>query len=338
MTSKPIFSLILPVRNGEFYIAQSIESVLAQTYPGFNLIILENKSTDRTLEIIHSYADPRIKIIPAVSPLTIEENWGRILDLELAEYLSVLGHDDIFYPEFLQEIVTLIAQEPAASLYITHFHIIDSDGNIIRACKPTPYKESGEAFMRARQHFQRDSFGTGYVMRSADFKRVGGIPAFAQLYFADDFVFYRLADISGKVCSPRFLFGYRYHLKSESYMSGMETLTEASQQFFAALEQTPYAKNPANMVLARDYINKTFTRRYIRVLVNLLYSGDTGRLPDYYAARKDFQKSFPGRPFSTYNLMAGIVEILTHMRLSWIQKPVSKALYYLVKITRGMKN
>jgi len=336
--SNPEFTIVIPVRNGGNYIGAAISSILSQSYSHFHVLVLENGSTDTTVEIVRAFADDRISIVPAVSPLNIEGNWGRILDLDLAEYLTILGHDDLLYPDFLQEINLLIAQEPNASLYITHFHIIDSDGNIIRACKPAPYKETGEAFMRARQHFQRDSFGTGYVMRSADFKRVGGFLPFSRLYFSDDFVFYRLADISGKVCSPRFLFGYRYHLKSESYMSGMETLTEASQQFFTALEQTPYAKNAANMLLAGDYINKTFTRRYIRVVVNLLYSGDTAKLPDYYAMRNDFLKHFPSRMFSTYNIMAGIVETLTRLRLSWVQTFISKVLYFVVKVTRGMKN
>lgn len=200
--SNPVFTIVIPTHNGEAYIGQAIESVLKQTYPHFEIVVLEHESADRTIEIAKSYNDPRIRICSTSEHQTIESNWGRILDLELAEYLTILGHDDVFYPEFLQEIVNLIAQNPAASLYQTYFHIINSDGEIIRDCKPVPYKETGEGFMNARQHFQRDSFGTGYVMRSTDFKRVGGIPPFAKLYFADDFVFYQLANISGKVCSP----------------------------------------------------------------------------------------------------------------------------------------
>jgi glycosyltransferase involved in cell wall biosynthesis len=333
-----LFSVVIPTRNGEAYIGQAIESVLKQTYPHFEIVVLEHESTDQTVAIARQFNDPRIRICSAEQPQTIESNWGRILSLELAQYLTILGHDDIFYPEFLQEMVNLISAEPDASLYISHFHIVDSDGHTIRDCKPIPYKESGEAFMQARQHFQRDSFGTGYVMRSANFKAVGGFLPFAKLYFADDFAFYRLADIAGKVCSPRFLFGYRYHLKSESYMSGLETLTEASEQFFEALKQTPYAKNSSNMVLAQQYINKTFTRRYIRILINLLYQGDTNKMPQYYAARKDFQKYFPSQTFSTYGVMAEIVEVMTRLRLSWARKLTSKVLYYMVKITRGMKN
>ena len=336
--SEILFSVIIPTHNGETYIGQAIESVLNQTYPHFEVIVLEHESTDRTLEIAGSYNDPRIRICSTNQHHTIESNWGRILDLDLAEYMTILGHDDIFYPDFLQEIVSLIEKEPDASLYITHFHIIDSDGNVIRDCKPTPYKETGEAFMRARQHFHRDSFGTGYVMRSTDFKAVGGYSPIAKLYFADDLAAYRLADISGKVCSPKFLFGYRYHLTSESYMSGLETLTQASRQFYAALEQTPYAKNAANMTLAQEYIKKTFTRRYSRILVNMIYSSDTAKLPDYYAARKDFLKSFPGHIFSAYNMIARIVEIVAGISIPWLQRLFSKVLYYLVKRTRGMKD
>ena len=121
-------------------------------------------------------------------------------------------------------------------------------------------------------------------------------------------------------------------------MSGLDTLAEASRQFFTALEQTPYAKNAANMLLAQQYINKTFTRRYIRILINLLYQGDTDKLPQYYAARKDFQTYFPGQTFSTYGVMAEIVEVMTRLPFSWARKLISKVLYYIVKITRGMKN
>jgi len=121
-------------------------------------------------------------------------------------------------------------------------------------------------------------------------------------------------------------------------MSGLETLTEASQQFFTALQKTPYAKNPANMKLAQDYVNKTFTRRYIRVLVNLIYTGDTARLPNLYTNRKGFLQHFPTTSFSAYNFMAQVVEIVTRLRPMWLQKLLSKVLYYIVKMARGMKN
>ena len=71
------FSIILPVHNGENYLASAIESVLAQSYPHFRLLILENASTDRTREIINTYRDARIEVLPTQQLLSIEQNWGR---------------------------------------------------------------------------------------------------------------------------------------------------------------------------------------------------------------------------------------------------------------------
>lgn len=332
------FSVVIPTHNGEAYIASAIESVLSQSYQNFEIIVLEHESTERTLEIVGSYDDPRVRLYSTNQPQTIESNWARILDLELAEYLTILGHDDILYPEFLEEISNLIVQEPNASLYATHFHIIDSNGSIIRPCKPTPYKETGEAFMRARQRFQRDSFATGYVMRSADYKQVGGFRPISRLFYADDLAFYSLANIAGKVCSSRYLFGYRYHRKSEAYMSGLETLIEASQEFMSALEETPYAQNPANMALARDYIHKTFTRRYIRILINLMMVNDPTKQRHYQGLREDFLRRFPQQTYSIYDVIARSVEILMTLRLAWLLKIISQILQQVVKRVRGLKD
>lgn len=334
--SEPHFSVVIPTHNGEAYLAAAIESVLKQTYPHFEIIVLEHESTDRTLEIAQSYHDPRIHIHSTNQPQTIESNWARILDLDLAEYLTILGHDDLFYPEFLAEITRLIAEQPDSSLYITHFHIVDSDGRIIRPCKPMPYHESGEGFMQARQRFQRDSFGTGYVMRSADYKRIGGFTPFARLIYADDFAYYSLATISRKICSPRFLFGYRWHQKSESFMSGLETLTEASQQLMDALQAAPYGQNPANLLLANDYLHKAFVRRYIRILVNLMQTNDRARAAEYSKINKDFLEHFPQYRPSMYDVMARAVELL--MPYSGTLKPISRLLNYGIKTARGVKD
>ena len=334
---KPCFSIVIPTHNGEAYLAAAIDSVLSQTYPHFDVIVLEHESTDRTREIVRGYADPRVHLHATDAPQTIESNWGRILELELAGFLTILGHDDILYPDFLQEMTRLIAERPDASLYISHFHIIDAQGRVLRDCKPIPAWETGEAFMRARQRFQRDVFGTGYVMRASDYKRVGGFPPFARLYFADDYAFYRLADLSGKACRSIALFGYRYHPHSESYMSGLETLAEATRQFMAALQQTPYAQNPENMRLARAYVHDTFTRRYIRILIHHLQSSDTNAAREYRALYRDFVWRFPSPDLSKYALAARIIEGLVALKLPWMHQGLYKVLINLMSRARGIK-
>ena len=75
---KAKYSIFLPVRNGQPFIAQAIESILSQQLSDFVLIILENKSTDNTLSIIKNYNDPRITVIEAPHALEIYENWSHL--------------------------------------------------------------------------------------------------------------------------------------------------------------------------------------------------------------------------------------------------------------------
>jgi glycosyltransferase involved in cell wall biosynthesis len=69
------YSIILPVRNGGEYVKDCVSSILAQRLSAFNLHILDNYSTDGTLQWIESLNDSRIIIYPTKKPLSIEENW-----------------------------------------------------------------------------------------------------------------------------------------------------------------------------------------------------------------------------------------------------------------------
>lgn len=215
------FTVFLPVRNGENYISLCIESILSQECENFDLVILENKSTDATLSIVRSYDDPRIKVIEALSPLGIYENWRRVYELIqsgtiTSEFSTIIGHDDILYPSFLKDIEALITTYPDASLYQTHFDLIDTVGNLKRPCKPIPTREYAQDFLLARCWGNRDSFGTGYVFRTADYEKIGGIPDLPSLLWADDLMIVRLTTLAYKVCGGGVCFAYRLHSNSVS--------------------------------------------------------------------------------------------------------------------------
>ena len=116
------YSIILPVRNGGEYVKACINNILSQTLQDFNLLVLDNCSTDGTSEWLASLKNEKIILFPAGKPLTIEENWGRIKDISKNEFITLIGHDDLLYPDFLKNIDSLIRAYPAAGLYHTHFH------------------------------------------------------------------------------------------------------------------------------------------------------------------------------------------------------------------------
>ena len=218
---KAKYSIFLPVRNGEAYLAKAIESVLSQKVKDFILIILENKSTDQTLSIIQGFDDPRIVMLEAQSDLGICENWNRIYELISSgqvqtEFSTLFSDDDIYYPDFLATIDQLQSTDPGASAYQTHFDLIDKFGNIIRPCKSIPACESHKDFFLSCCWGNRDIFGTGTVFRTKDYVKVGGMSAFPLLLWSDDLLVIRLTKLSYKICGGRTAFAYRSYKKSLS--------------------------------------------------------------------------------------------------------------------------
>lgn len=210
------FSVFLPVRNGWPYVQACVESVLAQSCPDLELIILDNASTDQTLDWLSTVNDDRLRVKSSTESLSIVESWARILDEPKGEYMTLIGHDDILDKDFLKTISALIDKHPDASLYQTGSRLINADGGVIRPCRKAAEIEVPRDYLAARFSFQRDVFGTGYVMRSVKYDEVGGIPAFEKLFFADDALWLTMMKGSYKAYDPTELFGVRIHAESES--------------------------------------------------------------------------------------------------------------------------
>jgi glycosyltransferase involved in cell wall biosynthesis len=109
-----LVSVVTPVYNGEKFLSECIESVLAQSYENWEYIILNNCSTDRTLEIATKYAEKnnRIKIVSNDRLLPIMENWNRALRQisQESKYCKVVHADDYLFPQCI-ELMVDVAQK-----------------------------------------------------------------------------------------------------------------------------------------------------------------------------------------------------------------------------------
>lgn len=128
---EPTFSIILPVHNGGDLLKRCVHSILNQDYRKFNLLILENHSSDDSLSWLISIKDDRINIFPSDQLLTLEENWARIAELPKNEFMTIIGLDDLFAPNYLRVMRDLIRRHPSASLYQTHFSYMNYSGRFI---------------------------------------------------------------------------------------------------------------------------------------------------------------------------------------------------------------
>jgi glycosyltransferase involved in cell wall biosynthesis len=101
--SKPLVSVIISVFNGEKYLPQAIESILNQTLTNFELIIVNDNSTDSTLEVLQDYKDDRIKVITNDQNIGTYPSANKALKIATGDYIARLDADDISYPNRLQE-------------------------------------------------------------------------------------------------------------------------------------------------------------------------------------------------------------------------------------------
>jgi Glycosyl transferase family 2 len=238
------FLIFLPVRNGGRYVREAVDSIVAQTDPNWRLVVLENGSTDNTVATLRSYADPRIEIVAADEPLDIIANWQRIgtwLERNGINdaLVTMTGHDDRFDPQFIATVRSLVAAEPDATLYQTGFDFIDAEGRLIQPCRPVPRAEVWTDLAAALCWGIRDSYSAGYAFRAGDYLRVGGIPAFPQLLYADHLLFIRLTRLGHKSATNRSLCSYRLHESaSNSFSPGaINAYVEALDCFVATLTE-----------------------------------------------------------------------------------------------------
>ena len=108
----PAISVCIPTYNGAKYIAQTIESILNQTFTDFEIIVSDDGSLDKTLEIVSSFNDPRIVRIDRLSKVGAEANWNNAVANASASLVKLVCQDDLLYSQCLEvEVQTMSKSE-----------------------------------------------------------------------------------------------------------------------------------------------------------------------------------------------------------------------------------
>ena len=106
--SSPKVSVIMKVYNSERYLREAIDSVLNQTFTDYEFLILDDASSDSSVEIINGYSDKRIRLLQNAENLGIVVGQNRLISEAKGEYIAVLDSDDISYPERLEKQVAFL--------------------------------------------------------------------------------------------------------------------------------------------------------------------------------------------------------------------------------------
>lgn len=128
----PQVSVVMPVHNGEAYLKDAVDSILAQTLGDFELVIVDDGSTDATPYLLDGYSDPRIVRIRHESKRGVQRAGNRGLAAARGEYISRFDADDVSLPNRLEAQVAHLDAHRDTALLGSHYYVIDVEGCVQR--------------------------------------------------------------------------------------------------------------------------------------------------------------------------------------------------------------
>jgi len=131
MLSAPMVSVRIPSYNHEKYITACIESVLNQTFTNFEIVIIDDCSTDNSVEVIRSFQDPRIKLEVLSRNSGMNVAVERCMQLSSGKYIANLSSDDLWVPTKLEQQVAFLEQHPEFDAVFTQVQIVGEYGNAL---------------------------------------------------------------------------------------------------------------------------------------------------------------------------------------------------------------
>ncbi len=249
-TEHPTVSIAIPLYNCESHIRETIKSVLAQTYSNFELIVLDDQSTDQSADIVKSIKDPRIRYELNPERLGFFGNWNRCLDEMSGTYCKLLPHDDPMKPSCIEEQVRVLETYPDVELVHCARTIIDPAGNILARRGPREsegVKESSDSLKRiVRSGTNLIGEPASVMFRRATMKRIGGFSD-ADMYSIDVEFWSRLLGEGKRYYIDKFLTSFRVWPDSASVrLFGSQS--RSMRAFFQRLaKRYPDAIRPADV-------------------------------------------------------------------------------------------
>src|SRR5512135_1833139 len=130
MSDPPLISVCMPVYNAERYIARAVESILGQTFGDFEFLILDDGSTDGSLEILRRYAnhDPRIRLTSRPNK-GLPPSLNELVDQARGEFIARMDADDVALPERFARQVEYLRAHPDCVLVGSRVQLVDPEGD-----------------------------------------------------------------------------------------------------------------------------------------------------------------------------------------------------------------
>jgi Glycosyltransferases involved in cell wall biogenesis len=244
-------AIVIPVHNGEPFLEAALSSVLSQSLPAEEILVVDDASTDRSAEICRSSRwEGRIRYEFNAHSTGFADAWNRTVSLAICGYVSILHQDDLLQPDFLKTMKGMIAAHPDAGHFFSACQYIDAEGAILPGAgaiegdvvrlRGRDYARSYLLGVQSRRHIHRCPglvTAKKIIMEQCLFRAEAGL-------IADDDFFYRVGRFTDAVGTSRILSAMRHHSASETTRTKGLSLTLARDYLF----QIRYHDGPESLL------------------------------------------------------------------------------------------
>lgn len=278
-----LVSIILPVYNGEKHLKEAIESCLLQSYKNIELIIINDCSTDNTLQIITHFAkiDDRIKVVNNSNNLKLPASLNIGHRMAKGDYLTWTSDDNFFELNAISEMLIAIKKSSCEIVY-SNFQLINSENNVIRIVKLDPIENLifgnyiGCCFLYHRTVFEKNE---GYDEK---------------LFLVEDYDFWLRATLHSRFFQiPQNLYNYRVHQES---LTAQIKNDKNKNKLWKTNTEKMY-QNLCNMlsknsnISAINFLTYTHTNTYRKFEYIVNYDVDLSEFWKIWSKNNNFNKS-----------------------------------------------
>jgi len=291
----PEVSIVLPVYNSQRYLAETIESALSQTFTNFELVAVDDESTDDSSDILKRYADAdsRVRILQrSHGGIVAARNEG--MAAARGEFIAAMDHDDVMLPERLALQVAFLRAHPDCVAVGGAGLLIDPEGDpLIERHHPTEPDEIEAELFAGRNPIIQPCV----MIRRESVAAIGGYRE--QCNFAEDYdLFLRLSDLGRLANLPQVLIQYRQHMSRASHGH----YQEQNHVLVAALQEAYKRRGRSDFTAPTEFSwhPTTLSGFHVRCVNDALDGGNDR------TARKHVLALFRTAPLSprTYDLLA----------------------------------
>jgi glycosyltransferase involved in cell wall biosynthesis len=198
----------MPVYNGERFLAEAVESILGQTYADFELVAVDDASTDGSRSVLDRYRDPRVRVLTNERNLGGAASANRAMTEARGVYIARMDQDDVSLPARLEKQVDFLDRHPGIALVGTWAEIIDEEGREIGQRR---FATASDDLYRLLLKFCA-LVHSSVMFRRAPVLAVGGYGSGALGRFCRDYeLWLRLSETVRLANLPEILVGYRVH-------------------------------------------------------------------------------------------------------------------------------